>query len=213
MKDYNLFLQMLEQERKDLAVNYALALLDEKKITIEELYLEWLSKPLLEFSCQVDDKEVCIWKEHYRTSIIRTIIECTYPYILERLKTVTKIPLKVVVVTPAQEYHEIGALIIANLMALLGLDAAFIGANTPKEEIISAVRAFKPDFVALSVTNPYNLVVTKKITEELKASFPDIRIILGGQALQNYNTNVSLHYDYIINTYAEMLAFIDVVKL
>ena len=44
-----------------------------------------------------------------------------------------------------------------------------------KEEIISAVRAFSPDYVAMSVTNPYNLVVTKKITDALKETFPTLK--------------------------------------
>lgn len=212
MKEYHFFLQLLEQEKKDAVVNYVITLLDTKQITIEELYLEWLSRSLLEFRCKVDDKEVCIWKEHYRTSMIRTIIECTYPYILERLKTTPKIPFKVVVLTPTQEYHEIGALIITNLMVLLGLDAAFIGANTPKEEIISAVRAFSPDYVAMSVTNPYNLVVTKKITDALKETFPTLKVILGGQAFQNYHTNIDFKVDYIMNQYQDLLDFVHEVK-
>ncbi|MGD9886488.1 MAG: cobalamin-dependent protein [Bacilli bacterium] len=55
-----------------------------------------------------------------------------------------------------------------------------MGANTPKHDILSAVSVFKPDYVAISVTNYYNLVVTKQITKAIKEKDPSVKIIVGG---------------------------------
>ena len=67
------------------------------------------------------------------------------------------------VLTPAFEYHEIRCNHgFTHFMLIEGLkDAYYIGANTPKVEIISAIRAYQPQFVAFSVTNPYNIVSNK----------------------------------------------------
>ncbi|MBE0700870.1 MAG: cobalamin B12-binding domain-containing protein [Acholeplasmataceae bacterium] len=201
------FQKLLEAEKKDLAVQYALDLLENKKFSIEALYQELLAPALLSFQCVVDDLDICIWKEHLRTSIIRTIIECSYPYIMKRLDKTQKKQVKIVVLTPAFEYHEIGAIMIANYFLLEGFDASYIGANTPKDEILSAIRAYEPDFVAMSVTNPYNLVITKQITEEIKRFFPQVGIILGGQAFVNQQANSALTYDYIMQSFDDIKAF------
>jgi MerR family transcriptional regulator, light-induced transcriptional regulator len=208
---YDQFMNLLKAENKASAVNFAIDLLAKNQLSIESLYLELLAPSLIYFECN-DVEEVCIWKEHLRTSIIRTILEISYLYIIERLKDVPKINQKIVVLTPAFEYHEIGAIMNTHLMMLLGLDATYIGANTPKDEILSAIRAYKPDYIALSVTNPYNLVITKQITEEIKRFFPEVGIILGGQAFKNMASNQTLSYDYILNSLDDLKRFRDEVS-
>ncbi len=201
------FLGFLKKEDKEHAVRYAIDLLEQKKLTIEQLYLELLAPTLSNFECDIDDQEVCIWKEHIRTSIIRTILETSYLFIIERLKTVEKVDKTILVLTPAFEYHEIGAIMNAHLMMLEGFDARYIGANTPKDEILSALRAYGPDFIALSVSNTYNIVVTKRITEEIRRFFPDVGIILGGRAFFMQGANRSLTYDYLLNSLDDLKAF------
>jgi len=206
-ENYKKFLNLLEEEKKDQAVLFAMNLLENKTLTIEELYQELLSPSLLQFSCKSDDQQVCIWKEHYRTSIIRTILESSFLYIVKRLETVKKINKKIVVLTPAFEYHEIGAIMVSNYLLLEGFDASYIGANTPKDEILSAIRAYAPDYIALSVTNSYNIVVTKQITDEIKRFYPNVGIVLGGQAFVHQHAVESLQYDYLLQSLDDIKAF------
>jgi len=201
------FLGFLKKEDKKQAVRYAIDLLEQKKLTLEQLYLELLAPTLSNFECDIDDQEVCIWKEHIRTSIIRTILETSYLFIIERLQTVEHVDRTILVLTPAFEYHEIGAIMNAHLMLLQGFDARYIGANTPKDEIMSALRAYEPDFIALSVSNTYNIVVTKRITEEIRRFFPDVGIILGGRAFFRQGATESLTYDYLLNSLDDLKAF------
>lgn len=200
LKEYTKFLEFLKREQKDQAVLFAMKLLEEKKLTIEELYQELLAPSLTTFECDVEDEQVCIWKEHFRTSIIRTILESCYLFIIERLKDVKKINKKIVVLTPSFEYHEIGAIMVSHYLLLEGFDASYIGANTPKDEILSAIRAYQPDYLAMSVTNPYNIVITKQINDEIKRFFPDVKIILGGQAFIHQKALESIKYDYLLQS-------------
>lgn len=201
------FLNYLIHEDKQSAVEFAYQLLNEGTLTIEQLYLELLAPSLSQFYCTEQDEDICIWKEHFRTSVIRTILEMSYVFILKRLKDVKKINKKIVVLTPAFEYHEIGAIMNTHFMLLQGFDASYIGANTPKSEIIQAIRAYQPDYVALSVTNPYNLVITKQTTDEIRRFFPEVKIILGGQAFQDQKAMQSIAYDYILQSLDDLKTF------
>ncbi|MFA7055764.1 MAG: cobalamin B12-binding domain-containing protein, partial [Acholeplasmataceae bacterium] len=118
-----------------------------------------------------------------------------------------KIGKKIVVLTPSFEYHEIGAIMVSHYLRLEGFDAHYIGANTPKSEILSAIRAYLPDYVALSVTNPYNIVVTKQITDEIKKFFPEIKIIVGGLAFQHEGAKESINVDYVLQTLDDIKTF------
>lgn len=197
-KLYQKFLEVLDTEDKEKTTEYVLQLLSNHEITLEELYLEMLAPSLTQFVCPVKDKEICIWKEHTRTSIIRTILECSYPFVIERRKAITKRNKKVMVLCPAEEYHEIGAIIVHSFFLLAGYDSQYIGANTPKNDILSAVRAIRPDYIAFSVTDYYNVVVTKQVTEMIKTDFPEVKIIVGGQAFLQKGALDQVSYDYYL---------------
>ncbi|MDD3112815.1 MAG: cobalamin B12-binding domain-containing protein [Candidatus Izemoplasmatales bacterium] len=209
---YDRFLTLLEKEDKDQALTYVLDLLENKTISLTELYNDLLTPSLTNFSCQLEDKEICIWKEHARTSIIRTILEATYPYVIQKKSAKSDNPKRVLIVCPQEEYHEIGAIIATNYFLLAGYDARYIGANTPTPEILSAIKALKPDFIALSVTNYYNLFTTKKLTEAIKAQFPDVKIILGGQAFTHPKATDQLLFDIHIQQVDDIADFEQVNK-
>lgn len=211
-KEYQTFSEYLKKEDKDQSVLYALSLLEDKKMSIEALYKDIIAPALMFFKCDVEDEEICIWKEHLTTSIIRTILESVYPYIVKRKSGIEKINQKIVVLTPAFEYHEIGALMVSHFMLLQGFDASYIGANTPKTEILSALRAYQPDYIALSVTNPYNIVVTEQICSEIRRFFPNIKIILGGQAFKSQAALPSISYDYLLEDFDAIKKFADEVR-
>lgn len=204
---YNKFMELLKNEDKDGAVLFAHQLLEGNILSIESLYLDLLAPSLIHFTCNVEDEDICIWKEHLRTSIVRTILEMSYLYVLKRLETVKKNHIKVVFLTPAFEFHEIGAIMNTHFFLLEGFEASYIGANTPKADILQAIRAYQPDFVALSVTNPYNIVITKQTTDEIKRFFPNVGIILGGQAFKEAHNLENLQYDHILHSLEDLKAF------
>ena len=148
-------LKSLEEENKDKSVKLALEALNTGKITIPFLYEEILKPSLYNIDeCKDDD---CIWKEHVRTSIVRTIIEVAYPYVIEQKQGVVSNGLKVLLVCPEKEYHEIGLRMMADFFSLNGYEAIYIGTNTPKEQVLYAVNRLEPDYLALSVTDYYQI--------------------------------------------------------
>lgn len=205
MDDYNKFLTMLEKEDKDSAVLFILNLLDSKKYDLYTIYKDFLERSLIDFGCGLNDKDICIWKEHTRSSIVRTIIESTYNYIIKIKNNTKQLNKKIVVFCPQGEFHEIGAIIVSNYFTLAGFDSIYIGANTPNEQVISAIKGLKPDYLAISVTNYYNLVVTQKLTNDIKNVYPKIKIIVGGQAFTYKGALDYIKYDYHIDSMKEIL--------
>lgn len=206
-KLYQTFINYLDREDKDQTVKFALSLLSSDQLTIEELYENILTPSLVEYSCPVADKQICIWKEHVRTSIIRTILESTYAFIIKRKEAIKPLQKKVMVLCPSEEFHEIGAIMITHLFILQGFEAQFVGANTPKEDIVSAMRALAPDYIALSVTNYYNLVITNRIAHEVRQANPQVKIIVGGQAFLHQGALDAVIHDYYFKEYADIIRF------
>lgn len=202
------FEKIISQEDKDSSVKYVMNILSEKLLTLEQVYMELLVPAQQTFFCKEEDKELCIWKEHTRTSIIRTILECTYPYVIERRNHIKKTNKKVVILTPSEEYHEIGAIIVNHYFQLAGFNSQYIGANTPKNDILLAIKAYKPDYVALSVTNYYNIVITKKVAAEIRKFYPDVKIIVGGQAFLQQGALDQVDHDYYLNKASDVYSFV-----
>lgn len=202
---YKQFIKFLDDENKDQAVLLIHELLD-KDHDIVDIYENYLIPSLRDYECKLDEAEICIWKEHTRTSIVRTILESTYPYLIKQKKKKT-IDQSIVLACPQEEYHEIGALISTNYFYLMGFKVKYIGANTPSDEIESAIGIMKPDFLALSITNYYNLLQVKKLVERLNNTFPDLKIILGGQASVLYADKAKIPYNFILSSYEDIVAF------
>lgn len=211
MEFYNKLISYLEKEDKEKAVEYAMSLLSDGKVDFITLYRDILSPSLNNMFCNVDEKEICVWREHVRSSIVRTIIECAYPFVIkEREKRgIKKRNQSVIVVCPQEEYHEIGARMVADFYTFLGFDTVFVGANTPKEDFVSAINVIKPRYVVISVTNYYNIVNAERAIKKLreKADY-DLKIIVGGYAFKsNKEIYKKIGADYLLDSFEEIEAF------
>lgn len=211
MEFYNKLISYLEKEDKEKAVEYAMSLLSDGKVDFITLYRDILSPSLNNMFCNVDEKGICVWREHVRSSIVRTIIECAYPFVIkEREKRgIKKRNQSVIVVCPQEEYHEIGARMVADFYTFLGFDTVFVGANTPKEDFVSAINVIKPRYVVISVTNYYNIVNAERAIKKLreKADY-DLKIIVGGYAFKsNKEIYKKIGADYLLDSFEEIEAF------
>ena len=195
-------LDALNNENKEKAVSLSINALQDKKLDIIKLY-NILTEALHNIDCDNNEFE-CIYKEHIKSAIVRTIIESSYIYLLEESKTVNKRNEKVIVVCPKEEYHEIGAKIASDFFVLNGFESIFIGANSPDETILEAINYIKPTYIALSVTNVYNMFQANKLVNKIKDRYPEVKILGGGQAFSNKDSNTEIKVDYIINSFEDI---------
>jgi len=204
---YDAFDELLQSEEKNRAVSYALDLISSGKTDVITLYQDILAPTLNNMSCSLAERQLCIWKEHVRTAIVRTIVECCYPYVMrekERLAPTNKGT--AVVICPPEEYHDLGARMAADFFTLNGYETVFVGSNTPYQDFYNAADLIRPDVIAISVSNYYNIVATKKIITELRArTAGKSRIIVGGNAFRGgMHTAEVVGADKIIQTFADI---------
>ena len=178
------FVEYLEKEDKEAAYQFVMEKLQLEELDIIDLYTKVLTPALNEMKCELSDHRLCIWKEHIRTAIVRTIVEACYPYVLKKKKELgLEKRGNVIVVCPPEEFHDLGARMVSDFFTINGFHTVFVGSNTPFEDFYQAVEILKPDVVAISVSNYYNLVVTKKIITAIREKIKNpVQIIVGGNA-------------------------------
>lgn len=202
------FTRLLVQENRKEALDYILSLLETKTYSLMELY-EHILAPSLNMMESSGNEEQDIWKEHVRTSIIRTIVENCYPYVIRERDDKYGVHSKktVAVVCPQDEHHELGARMITDYFTMLGYNAVFVGSNTPKEVFVAGLKSQNLDYIALSITNPYHLVSARNTIEKIRAASKDTKIIVGGYAIAKLgDKRDSLGADYYLTTFDDIIA-------
>ncbi len=205
---YKTFLKQLEDENRLACVNLALHVLEKGEIDIPELYSEVLAPALNSIGNEKHSQEIRIWKEHVRSSIVRTVIENCFPYVMKEResKGIPALTDKVIVLCPDGETHELGARMAADFFALQGYDVVFIGGSTPKEEFLDVLDVLKPKYIAISVTNYYNLVAARKTIAAIRGKTPSgFRILAGGHAFHSSREMArSIGADDLIDSYEDI---------
>ncbi len=180
------FQELFEQENKEKAVEYILDKLAEGNIDVIDLYTNVLTPALNHLTCDLEDKRICIWKEHVKTGIVRTIVECCYPYIIKKRNQLGLSKKGIAaVLCPPEEYHDLGARMVADFLTIAGYESIYVGSNTPYQDFYNAVNVIKPEIIAICVSNYYHLVATKRMIEELKiATNHPFHTVVGGHAFE-----------------------------
>jgi len=120
--------------------------------------------------------------EHMASHVIRTFLGG----VLANNKNIPGAP-NVLVTTPADQWHDIGALIIAVTAASEGWNVTYLGANLPSEEIAGAVKQNNCKAVILSIVYPEDDPVLVQEIRKLRRSLADnVSIIVGGRASVSY---------------------------
>jgi DNA-binding transcriptional MerR regulator len=118
---------------------------------------------------------LCTASEHAASALLRTRLGA-----LLSAQAVSKSP-PVVCTTPSGEQHELGALLVAVLIAMHGRRALFLGANLPATEIAEAVRLSKAGGVALSLVSLPVDLAQRELARIRKAVPAPVEIVVGGR--------------------------------
>ena len=154
-------------------------LLDEG-VPIRTLYLELLQRSLYEVGELWEKDRISVAREHLATAITELLLNLIYPRIFSddhRDRTA-------VVACVANEQHQMGARMVADIIELNGWNGYFLGANTLAAELLSFIREKQPDLLALSLSLHTNLPTLLMTVADIRQEFPKLPIIVGGQAFR-----------------------------
>ena len=181
---YDQVLSALQKEDKEAAVKLSIDALKNHTISVVDLYEKVLSPALSHVVEEYKEIDVLIWREHVRSSIIRTIIESAYPYVLEERAKKDLKEERVLVMSPEFEEHELGSRMVADFFRIEGFETTFVGARTPLKTVLKAIEFVNPKYLVISVTNFFNILSVKHLIDAIKHDGnEDLIFVLGGRAI------------------------------
>lgn len=148
-----------------------------------ELFIEKLLNPLLTL---IGDRwrtgELRPVHEHMASAIVRSLT-----YILRNNNPCSPDAPKMIVTTPINQLHELGALLAGIIAELKGWKVTYLGANLPAEEIAAAVRFTNAVAVTISISYKGDeLMITKELRRLRILIGNDVALVVGGRAAGHY---------------------------
>lgn len=158
----------------------------EKRIDIKALYTDLFQKSLYEVGELWESNRITVAREHLATAITESVLNLVYP----ELFTGELCEKKAVISCTANEYHQVGGKMVADIFEVNGWDAHFLGANTPVDQLLAFIDEERPNMVGLSVSIYFNMPSLKTALDALSSTFPCLDIIVGGQAFRWGGTGI-----------------------
>jgi methanogenic corrinoid protein MtbC1 len=127
-----------------------------------------------------------IFQEHMATAIIRS-------FLTDLLSSLNQPGghQKIIVATPKNQHHEIGALLAAVGFALQNWNVVYLGPNLPSKDIADAAISSKASGIALSIVYPFNdSELPAELTSLRKYVGPSYPILVGGSGSQFYEATL-----------------------
>lgn len=167
---------------KRLECNQIVKQLLDDNIDIQLLYTDLFQKSLYTVGDLWEHNRISVAREHLATAITESLMHLTYPVLFSAERE--QAGKTAVISCAANEFHQIGGKMAADMFELNGWDAHFLGANTPVDHMLEHIQEVKPDLVGLSLSIYFNLDSLKKGIEAFRSSFSNLDILVGGQAFR-----------------------------
>lgn len=118
--------------------------------------------------------------EHLASAIVGRCLSLVYPLLFATEHR----DRRAVVACVADEYHQLGAQMVADLFEFRGWHGHFLGANTSIATLLAAVKEHRPHVIGLSLSIPTHLPRLVEALDALGETFPAVPVLLGGQAFR-----------------------------
>lgn len=179
VKLQNIFLKELLDGNQKKCLEIAREMI-EKAEDIEELYLNLLHPVLYKVGELWENNDITVAHEHLAVGIVSRIMSSVYNDIeLEQDQKG-----KAVIASVPNEYHEIGAWMLSDLLEILGWKVYYLGANMPSEDFPELLKEVKPDIICLSASMPFNMENLIKLIKNIRSEeeLKNALIMVGGRA-------------------------------
>jgi MerR family transcriptional regulator, light-induced transcriptional regulator len=165
------------------AKNECAAIVDDmvnSNVPVETIYTQLFQHSLYQVGDYWEKNKISVATEHMATAITENLMIRLQP----QLFTTERTGKKAVIACVANEYHQVGAKMIADIFEMNGWDGYFIGSNTPIAELIRFLESHNPDLIGLSLSIYFNMPELKSTVAQIRQRFPNMPILVGGQAFR-----------------------------
>lgn len=176
---YRAFLSGLIKGRQKQCAETVKGLLD-YGISIRDLYINLFQRSLYEVGAMWEANRISVAEEHMATAIVENLFSLVYPVLF----STERIGKSAIISCVANEYHQVGGKIIADILELNGWDSVFLGANTPINDLMQMIDKTGPKFIGLSLAVYFNLPNLFNVVKRIRTRFGPVPILVGGQAFR-----------------------------
>lgn len=163
-------------------------------VSVETIYTQLFQHSLYQVGEYWEMNKISVATEHMATAITENLMIRIQPQLFASERTGKKAVISCV----ANEYHQVGAKMVADIFEMHGWDGYFIGANTPIAELIRFLKKHKPDLVGLSLSIYFNLPVLKTTVAHIRQHLPEIQILVGGQAFRWGGSDIVQQFNNVV---------------
>jgi methanogenic corrinoid protein MtbC1 len=152
----------------------------ERNNSIYDLYEQVIKVALYRVGELWEQNKITVATEHLATAITEGILN----ELFEQIISSDRLEKKVVLTCVDKEQHQVGIKMVADVFEMHGWESYFLGTGIPLGELVKYIEEVRPDILAISLSVYFNF---KKLIETLdfvRARFPDLFIIIGGQAFK-----------------------------
>ena len=174
------FLQAIVTGQRHAAVQIAKEALRDG-LSLQELYIDVFQSALYEVGARWEANRLSVAQEHIATAITQYVMAQVYqaPDVRSADKG------RVVLTGVEGELHNVGAVMVGDLLESSGWEVRLLGTNLPAASIQSVVRDMAPSYVGISATMLFNIGAVRQLIDGIRAEFADrVSIVVGGAAFR-----------------------------
>lgn len=149
-------------------------------VPLKTIYLDLFERSMYQVGELWESNRISVATEHVATAITENAMGLLHPVIF----AAEHCGRKAIISCVANEYHQIGGKMVADIFELHGWDGYFLGANTPIHDLLRMIAEKKPDMVCLSLTMFSNIPELLRHLSTIRESYPNLPVIVGGQAFR-----------------------------
>jgi methanogenic corrinoid protein MtbC1 len=149
---------------------------------LEVFYLEIIQPAMYSIGILWERGEISVAEEHLASAIVARVMASLYAWVLRSQGRYGK----AIVSAAPNEYHEIGARMVADLLEQDGWSVEYLGSDMEPRSLLERVEKTRPFLLALSVAMSFNLHQAQGIIRDIRRKFPHerIKIMVGGQVFE-----------------------------
>lgn len=202
---YNQYFNSLISGKRD-ECRSALDHLIAENYSIQDIYVQLFQRSLYQVGDYWEKNMISVATEHLATAITESMMIVMQP----QLFSIERTGKRAIISCVANEFHQIGAKMIADIFELNGWDGYFLGANTPVNGLLDFVDKNNPDIIGLSLSIYFNIAELISALEKVKHNFPHIPVIVGGQAFRWGGADIVKKYDnvHLLNSVVNLENFL-----
>jgi methanogenic corrinoid protein MtbC1 len=158
--------------------------------TIIGLYEYLIKETMYEIGYLWETGKISVATEHLASAIVENLMNEIYHLVT----TPEKKEDLAVICSIENEQHQIGSKMVSDVYEMNNWNTRYLGANTPKKDLIHFAKSVNPKMLALSMSLFFHLPELENTLQTLKKELPGLLIIIGGQGLKHGSQDFLKNY-------------------